>query len=193
MTITDEDSRAADDDLYRDRTTALLNMLVANAYRHNQKQWGMPKEANPCGTTCCVAGWGLLANRGIVTIALDGEMSWDEKDMGRADEDMRFSWDADHMSDAQLQVPTLWRASYGHDARGEGAEWLGLSKNVAYALFEATADDSLVTPANQEAVAVEMLRRLVDGRIDRNGRVADSDVQAIDAWISTTKGETAGV
>lgn len=129
---------------YRERRTALANMLRARPERHDQSVWGDSKPENECGTVGCAAGWAKLAKAGIVTIAPDGEMTWDEDAMIR-------DWDGQR---------TLWRSDGGDNAFREGQEWLGLGSEVANYLFDQTV--SLLDP---EEVAVEMLQRLGDGRL----------------------------
>ena len=181
LTVTPEQ-----DEVFKTRATALANMLAANPYRHGQKDWGRPKEANPCGTTACVAGWSLLANRGIVTITPDGEMTYDESALGRTGDEVRYTADLYGLSDAELEALTLWRSSYSYDAAREGQSWLGLSREVADALFRFTADSAI---SNQEATAVEILRRLADGRISRNDYLSLWTVEEIDTEITASMQE----
>lgn len=171
---------------YRDRALALANMLEANPYRHRQRDWGKPKEKNPCGTTACLAGWSQLAKRGIVTIELDGTMTYDEANLGRVGDQIQWRSDLVSYSTAERQVPTLWRAAFGHTTNKEGQEWLGLSDSLAYTLFVQTAD-SIIT--NKEAVALELLRRLADGRLSRRrDDVSWDELDRIDKAVSAAAG-----
>ena len=162
------------DEVYRERAGALANMLADNGYRHGQGSWGKPEESNPCGTTACAAGWATLAKHGIVTIAPDGTMTYDPKNLGPvAPYGSRYR--SGFLAD-ELAVGTLWRARFDDVAEDEGRIWLGLSYTVTKALFHMTN-----FCADPEAAAVAVLRRLADGRLDRSSDdyVSASDMSAM--------------
>lgn len=149
---------------YRARAGALGAMLTAAPYRHNQKVWGGAKPKNECGTSACVAGWSLLARRGIVTIAEDGVMTWDPAAM----EDL-YGRDEHNPEDGHGSFDTLWRDGFADYARVEGMDWLGLSYDASYTLFVRTLEVE-----RSDEVAREMLRRIADGRlgaVDGDGRI----------------------
>jgi hypothetical protein len=136
MTITD-DAPVTDQD-YRDRATALANMLMERPERHNQRYFTDSAPDNECGTTACIAGWAGYAAHGYVDIDLDGTMTWD-----RAAGPVRSQY-------IQSEEAIDWERV--------GREWLGLTWQAGLALFY-TYD---------EKVAVEVLRRVGDGRWSRN-------------------------
>lgn len=172
-----ETTEAVTDETYRARAGAMANMLDANPYRHGQKDWGKPKEENPCGTTGCVAGWSKLAKMGIVTIAPDGEMTYNPEDLGLVMDDVpETAYIPSYMFDGQRGVPTLWRAHYFQNVFADGQEWLGLNEGVATALFRDTVDLD-----HPEQVAVALLRRLASGELDRDGELSYGDLAEIDA------------
>lgn len=157
------------DSVYRERATAMANMLTTAPQRHNQKVYGAPKEPNECGTTACIAGWATLARKGIVTIELNGTMIWDEKDLGPvATKRSEYRWD---FAPEELATPTLWRARFQEHAEHHGAAWLGLSRDAAFALFQTT-----VRCETPNAAAVAVLRRLADGRLDRDFHLTARDM-----------------
>jgi hypothetical protein len=149
MTVTTTD---VTEETYRARATGLANMLTLRPERHDQKYYGSPAPQNECGTTCCVAGWGLLAARGIITIAPDGTMSFNPSDLAPF-----------NPSVPESDTATLWREEFEYLAFPEAREWLGLSGEMAQMLFEET-----LYAAEPEQAALAMLRRLADGRLDRD-------------------------
>jgi hypothetical protein len=165
------------DQEYRDRALALANMLTAAPYRHNQKEWGQSKPENECGTAGCVAGWATLVSKEIVSIDPDGTMTWDPADLGSYADDTDPSWVQEHYKDSK---PTLWRYGYGMVARETGREWLGLDYDAARLLFIETADYPLT---HRDAVAVEILFRLADGRLSRDFTEHDVDLFELDEQI----------
>ena len=152
MTITDE--TGVSDQIYRDRATALANMLTLRPERHVQSTFGSVEPENECGTVACVAGWAALAQSGRVMIASDGVMTWAElrSVVELSGSGMNF-------------VPTLYDPNITAWAQVAGRVWLGLTEESADALF--------FTMRN--AVAVEILRRLGDGRLSRDFTYADRD------------------
>jgi hypothetical protein len=170
---------------YRARAGAMANMLTAAPYRHKQQHWAFPEEENPCGTTCCVAGWATLAAKGIVTIAADGGMTYDPDALApiETDSDTRIPFWEDEFLDRK-DVPTLWRWQFNGEAPRTGRAWLGLGSEAAAILFELTARDSVT---HQEAVAIEILRRLADGRLPLDFTTQDVDVRALDQEIDARR------
>lgn len=148
------------DQEYRERAGAMANMLERNPQRHNQRRWGTVEPENECGTVGCIAGWGTLAHKGIVTIAPDGEMTWAPEALGSV-ASARSEYRHDYADD-DLAVPTLWRARFENNAETNGRLWFGLSNDAAHALFQATV---MCSRPNLAAIAV--LRRLADGRLSR--------------------------
>lgn len=140
---------------YRQRAGAMTNMLTVAPQRHNQRVYGGVKPANECGTTGCVAGWGLLAARGVVTIEPDGAMTWEPGEL-----------------ETGAGYTTLWRPEYDDRAWAEGREWFGLNDELASLIFEDTL--YLNNPA---AGALAVLRRLADGRVSRHDILTLDDVE----------------
>lgn len=138
------------DEVYRERATALANMLTLRPERHEQETFVSPKLENECGTVACVAGWSALAYAGVVTIALNGEMTWTEDGMHTLS-----WWDTERHESVPMQ--TLYDGGIAGAAERTGRKWLGLSREAAGALFYTMT----------EQVAVEVLRGLGDGRLDR--------------------------
>lgn len=134
------------DDVHRRHCTALANMLAANPHRHNQTVWLTPNETNECGTAGCAAGWAALAQLGLIEIGDDGTMTWED--------DALLPWFY------SLEQRTLYSESRDVGAKENGRKWLGLSPAAAYALFITTTE--FMQP---EELAVEVLRRLGDGRL----------------------------
>jgi hypothetical protein len=132
---------------YRRRVGALAAMLAANPRRHRQSTWGAVEPVNECGTVACVAGWAALWSRRVVKIAPDGTLAWDPARQ-RVDRDLH------------PLAPTLWRDSYSDDAWDRGREWLGLGYEAAHLLFL-----SINKTSDPNAAALEVLRRLADGRL----------------------------
>lgn len=146
------------DEVYRERATALANMLTLRPERHEQETFGTPKPANECGTSACVAGWAAMASAGVITIATNGEMTWTEDGMHT------FPW-WDSARGELVPVQTLYNGDIAHRAERTGRDWLGLSRSAAYALFYTMS----------ERVTVEVLRRLGDGRLDRRS-MSETDI-----------------
>lgn len=162
------------DRVYRKRAKSLARMLTKRPDRHKQLTWGSVRPENECGTTACVAGWALMAKRGIVSIATDGTMTYPQSALGSVTGNMRSGYRDFDYPDAVRQVPTLWRDEFNGEARDAGAKWLGLGDAVARALFINTTNIS-----DPEKVAVEILFRLGDGRIKRGSWLDTSDLYQI--------------
>lgn len=147
---------------YRDRATALANMLTLRPERHNQRTFGAVKPQNECGTVACIAGWAGMAKAGLVTIALDGQMTWDHK--------VPFVFYDGKGS--RHEVGTLYDRAVVRSAEDAGREWLGLSLNAASTLFF-TFD---------ETVVIEVLRRVGAGSLSRD--FSAHDIWAVEAELA---------
>lgn len=146
----------------RKRCIALGNMLKLAPQRHDQQHYLEVKPKNECGTVGCVAGWSWLWKNEIVSIELDGTMTWPESALVE-----RTMYRNGH----DVIVRTLlahipWDRSY----QTVGAEWLGLNDDAAQALFIRTAGWY-----RAEELAVEVLLRLGDGRFT-NGTLTSRSV-----------------
>lgn len=168
------------DQEYRERAGAMANMLEKNPRRHNQRRWGTVEPRNECGTVGCIAGWGTLARKGIVTIAADGEMTWAPEALGPV-ASARSEYRHDYAKE-DLAVPTLWRSRFENHAEDNGRLWFGLSHDAAHALFQTTV---LCTRPNAAAIAV--LRRLADGRLDRGFRLSAPEINRMVAEDRTAE------
>lgn len=127
----------------RAHCAALALMLSGRPERHSQSEWVAPEYSNECGTAACVAGWGGLWSLGRVAIDDAGVMTWPGRVVNR-DPETRH-WD------------------------DLAADWLALEVDgddypAARLLFIETHfyDDP-------EKLAVEVLRRIGDGRLGTEG------------------------
>lgn len=139
----------------QERCTALANMLRLAPQRHNQQIYLDEKPKNECGTTGCVAGWSWLWKNEIVSIALDGTMTWPENAMAARTV-------CRHGRQITLRSLTA-NVPFGARYVNDGAEWLGLDDDAASALFIRTA-----RWYRAEELAIEVLMRLGDGRLDND-------------------------
>lgn len=150
------------DQTYRNRATALVNMLVKRPERHDQDTFGTVRPQNECGTVACIAGWAALWSRGRVNIALDGDMTWAA---------LRQVEEYDEDTDTDVMVGTLYDSQIVRHAFLIGADWLGLTTEAANCLFWTM----------NESLALEMLRRLGDGRLGRDFDL--DDLETVENWM----------
>lgn len=154
------------DETYRQRAGAMAAMLTRRPERHDQYVYGRPEKENECGTAGCVAGWGMLAQAGIVTIGPRGGMTWNRPAVGPVISG-RPGKHRDDFTIYEAKVPTLWRAEFQDRAHIDGRRWLGLTERAAKTLFETTMEVSFIKQDAADA-AVMLLRMLADGRLPRN-------------------------
>lgn len=127
------------DEKYRERARRLAAMLIARPERHYQSTWVREEPDNECGTAACIAGWATLIAAGEVEIDAEGTMTWDK-------------------ARQQEHDGTLAYLTAGLIPEYAGREYLGLSADVASALFDGD---------QEEVDAVAFLSAIASGRVDR--------------------------
>lgn len=192
MTTTDNQPDTTDGD-YRQRAGSLAAMLTLRPERHDQRMFGKPAPANECGTSACVAGWADLWATGVVNIAVDGVMTWDPSALGVFTSDLDAAEDLYGLSaDEVASSRTLVRmdrddtADQTMNTIAENArDWLGLGGDMANALFYRT---SWMGKGTRNAVAVEVLRWIADGRLSRDAELSTYDLRVMTDALRETQG-----